>query len=372
MRAFLQSTATLIGMIVGVGIFGVPYVVAQVGFILGLAWILGVGLLVLAVHLFYAEVVAATPGKHRLPGYAGRYLGPHVKPIVAVAEVVSAWGAQIAYIIVGGYFLSLLFNGQGSFLFSTALFVFVALVALFGVRVLGKFELWMTGLLLAVMVLIIGYGASSVRVENLATMNLGLWSMPFGVILFALTGASAIPEVFDLAQHRRRLFMQAVAWGSLVPVVVTAAFAWMVVGTTGASTTEAALDGLQFFLSPWVMKLGILFGFLAVITSYMVLALYMKELFAYDYRVKEFPAWLVGVCVPFLLFLAGARDFIAVIDLTGGIFTAFVGVVIPLAAIVVLRRHRHFSKWNWRIILAGAIALIFTAIVLGRIGELFF
>lgn len=372
MRPFLQPTATLTGMIIGVGIFGVPYVVAQVGFILGLAWILGVGFLVLAVHLFYAEVVAATPGKHRLPGYVGRYLGSRFKPVIAVAEVVSAWGAQVAYIIVGGYFLSLLFNGQGSFLWSTALFSFVALVALFGVRVLGRFELWMTGLLLAVVILIVVYGAPFVRVENLATMNLARWGMPFGVILFALTGASAIPEMFDLAQHRRRLFMHAVALGTLVPVVVTIAFAWMVVGITGVSTTEAALDGLQFFLSPWVMKLGILFGFLAVITSYMVLALYLKELFAYDYRVKEFPAWLVGVGVPFLLFLAGARDFIMVIDLTGGIFTAFVGVMIPLSAIVVLRRHRQLRRLSWQILLAGAIAAVFTAIVLYKIFGLFF
>src|SRR3989338_7927286 len=104
MRVFLQSTATLIGMIVGVGIFGVPYVVAQVGFVPGLAWILGIGLLILAVHLLYGEVVTATSGRHRLPGYAERYLGRPFKHILAIAEVLGYWGASVAYIIVGGRF----------------------------------------------------------------------------------------------------------------------------------------------------------------------------------------------------------------------------------------------------------------------------
>lgn len=371
MRQFFQSTATLIGMIVGVGIFGVPYVVSQVGFGLGLFWILGVGLLVLGVHLFYGEVVALTPGRHRLPGYVGRYLGPHFKHIMATSEVVGYWGAQVAYIIVGGHFLALLFNGNGSFLFSTAIFVFVALVSLFGIRVLGRVELAMTVLLLLVIVLIVSFGAPYVSKPNLAGLNWPLWSLPFGVILFSLTGVSAIPEMFDIAGRARTRFMRAVALGSLVPVLITALFTWVVVGITGPETTEAALDGLKAFLPSGVMKLGILFGFLAVITSYMVLALYLKELFAYDYRVKEFPAWLVGVCVPFFLFLAGARDFIKVIDLTGGIFTAFVGVMIPLTAIAVMRKRMRLPRSNWRIILAGVIALIFAAIVLHKIGGLF-
>lgn len=363
MRYFLRSTATLTGMIIGVGIFGVPYVVAQAGFYLGLVWIFGIGILTLAVHLFYGQVVAATPGRHRLPGYADRYLGRHFKHLAATCEVIGYWGAQIAYIIVGGYFLSLLFGGNTALVFSTAMFVFTAMIALFGVRILGRVELWMTGLLLLTVLVIVAAGAPSVRAVNLTAVNVSLWSLPFGIVLFALTGASAIPEMFDIAGRRRGTFSRSIILGSIIPIIITALFAWVVVGITGVSTTKAALDGLQAFLPPLVMKLGILFGFLAVITSYMVLALYLKELFAYDYRIKEFPAWFAGVCVPFVFFLAGARDFIRVIDLTGGIFTAFVSVIIPLAAIAMMRRREHLSYWHPKIALALAIVIIFAAVV---------
>ena len=64
-KNFCGATATLIGTIVGVGIFGVPYVVAKSGFLLGLLFLFGLGGVALLLHLFYGEIVLRTPGGSR-------------------------------------------------------------------------------------------------------------------------------------------------------------------------------------------------------------------------------------------------------------------------------------------------------------------
>lgn len=347
MRQLLQSTAALIGMIVGVGIFAVPYVVAHAGFALGMGAIAGLGLVVLVIHLLYGDVVRATPGRHRLPGYANAHIGPNLKHIAATVEVLGFWGAQIAYLIVGGKFLSLFIGGDNDLLFSTAIFAFVGIITFFGIKILGKVELWMTILLIAVVGVVISAGAPYINPDYLMIKLAGFQpaAVSFGVILFALTGASAIPEMFDIVRGKKKELTGSIVLGTIIPIVITLFFALVVVGITGPVTTADALSGLAEILPQWVMLAGALFGFLAVATSYLVLALYLKELFAYDYKLKHVFAWFAGVGVPFVLLLAGARNLIQIIDLTGGIFTALEGLIIVLVAIALYRRrHKAFGR----------------------------
>ena len=65
-KQFLYATTVLVGTIVGVGIFGLPYVASQSRFIVGLFFLLLLGVIVTLIHLLYAEVVLKTKEKHRL------------------------------------------------------------------------------------------------------------------------------------------------------------------------------------------------------------------------------------------------------------------------------------------------------------------
>ena len=197
MKRFLHAVATLSGLIIGVGIFGVPFVAAQVGFKTALFWIVLVGLLVMAVHLFYGEVVAATPGKHRLPGYVGPILGAHAKQIVLITDLVRFWGLQLAYLIVGGTFLSLLLTpyfGGDAFLYSLILFAVVALSTFFGLRMVDRIEFFLTWLLLGAILLIIGRAVPYIQIENLLRAGEGGFFIPYGIMIVALSVAPAPPE----------------------------------------------------------------------------------------------------------------------------------------------------------------------------------
>ena len=109
-KRFYHAIAMMIGMIVGVGIFGVPYAVEKVGFALGIFYIFVLGMMLLLIHLLYSEIVLRTDGVHRLVGYAEIYLGKKGKIVTAASQILSFYGALVAYIIIGGQFLHMVLS----------------------------------------------------------------------------------------------------------------------------------------------------------------------------------------------------------------------------------------------------------------------
>ena len=63
---FFEGTALLIGTIVGAGILGIPFVVAKVGLTIGLAYIVGIGILFLLLNLMMGEMGLPERGRARL------------------------------------------------------------------------------------------------------------------------------------------------------------------------------------------------------------------------------------------------------------------------------------------------------------------
>lgn len=369
MKSFLHAVATLSGLIIGVGIFGVPFVTAQVGFKAGMFWIVLVGLLVMAVHLFYGEVVAATPGKHRLPGYVGRIMGAHTKQIVMITDLVRFWGLQLAYLIVGGTFLSLLLTpyfGGDAFLYSLILFAVVAFSTFFGLRFVEKIGFVLTWFLLGALLLIVGRAAPHVQVENLLRVGEGGFFLPYGIMIVALAGAPAIPEMWDIVRGRKKMFRLAIVVGTLIPIIITVLFAWAVVGVTGSGTSPEAIEGLRGALGTHVVTLGAFAGLLAILTSYLVIALYMQEMLRYDFLVKRTAAWGFAVSLPLLLFFIGAHDFIEVIDLIGSVLFGIEGIIILGAAVLIMRRRKTGSR-KFKIFTAIIVGLCFALGVLQKL-----
>jgi amino acid permease len=80
------------------------------------------------------------------------------------------------------------------------------------------------------------------------------------------------------------------------------------------------------------------FGFLAVATSYFVLALNLRSTFEYDYRMHKFPSWFLACCVPLGLLLLGVNNFIGIISFTGAVFGGSAAIIVSLLYISVTRK----------------------------------
>ena len=112
MNRLWTAIATLVGTIVGAGVLGVPYVVAKVGLLPGIASIIGLDLIMLLVNLYIGEIVLRTKGNHQLSGYAERYIGSWGRIVLGVALIIQLSGAMVAYTIGEGHTFRALLGGN--------------------------------------------------------------------------------------------------------------------------------------------------------------------------------------------------------------------------------------------------------------------
>src|SRR5688572_22837200 len=169
-KQFFIAIATLIGSIIGVGVFGIPYAFSQVGLVPALAYVVVLGGIQLLQHLFYAEAAIACPEPLRLVGLTRKYLGKRASVAATVSTVLGYWGGMLAYIIVGGTFLHALlgpFLGGELFTYQIAWIAVAACIIYFGLDIVSKVGFFATLGLVAAMVTIFGMGFPHVRPDNL-------------------------------------------------------------------------------------------------------------------------------------------------------------------------------------------------------------
>lgn len=330
----MYSVSILIGTIVGVGVFGIPFSFAKAGFLTGLLFLVFIGVLSLAVNLIFGEIVLRTNGLHQFTGYARLYLNKWAKTLAGFAWFLSIYGALLAYIIISGNFLFNVFISQfyaDPFVYSVLFFIFVALATLRGLKTVAWFELFMVFFFSLIVVLVFILGIPRIDVTNLATFfNKEFWFLPYGVLLFAYAGFSAVPLQRELLKESSRLLKKSILWGSLIPAALYLIFAVSIVGIAGDTTSPDVVSGLAGFLDYRVIFLVSLFGLLAITTSFLALALALIETFRLDFKMKKFNSWALAVFVPFLLFLFGVRNFIEVISLAGSVAIGIEGMLLVM------------------------------------------
>lgn len=323
----------MIGAIVGVGIFGLPYVISQAGFFVGFFELIALSAVILALHLLYGEVILRTKEPHRFIGYAEKYLGQNVKRLVMFTVILGSYGGLLAYLIVGGDFAARLlqpFFGGSVFFYSLLFYFVMSLMILAKIKTVGRIEIIMTAALLLVMAVIIGFGLNKINFQNLATVNFGQSFLPYGVILFAMAGSAAVPIVRDLMAGEETKIKKTLVWGTLIPAVLYALFIFTVVGISGANTTKETLAGLSLYFGPSIIFLGRIFGLLAIATSFLIFGEYLEETLNYDLKLNKTLSYLLVVGVPLIAFLGGMRNFIDTIGLVGAVAGGVEGILLVL------------------------------------------
>ncbi len=351
----LIATLSMIGTIIGAGIFGVPYAFARAGVPLGILYMVILGASAILVHGFYARVAAATPGSHRLVGYARRYLGRGGQRIASASSVLGMLGALLAYLILGGTFLHSLFGGTLMFWILVFFFLMAMLLALPFKRI-AKVEGMLTWILLWVAVFLIILAGQHVRPELLVQVHPDYWFLPYGIIFFSLGGASVVPDIVDLLKKNVRDSLIATSVGTTTAVLITALFGLAIAGATGNMTSEEAIRGLVPLLGRSIIAVGAAFGLLAVATSFVTIGSNVKEQFEYDFKLSPTLSYSITILAPLIAFFVGARSFIGVIGFVGSIFGVIDGILIVLMA-------RTLPRLPWRWTLAPLIVLFLIGIV---------
>lgn len=344
MLTFVKALSVLLGLIIGAGIFGLPYIFAQSGILLGFVYLLIFGIVILLIHLFFGEVVLRTTEQSRLPGFTKKYLGKRAEIFIVISTILGLMGTLLAFIILGGDFLEIAFyfSGISSFNFSLIFWLFLSFFIFRGMKLIGSAAILTNILFFLIVFLLIIFALPKVNLENFTLFNSQNIFLPYGVILFSLIGLAAIPEIGALLKTsvERKKLPKIIITSSIIVVLFYLIFAVTISGVSGQNTTPDVFEGLIPFLPPAIIALGALAAAITIADSFLVLGLYFRNILIYDYRFPKFLAALITVTLPLFLFLIGLRDFIAVISIVGVI----VGTVEGIAVILIFQKAKKLGN----------------------------
>ena len=297
---FSEAVATLTGTIIGAGVLAIPYSMKKAGFLTGLLNLAILSIVVLFLFLFVGEIVLRTKGNHQLTGYAEKYLGKKGKLFLMFAMVFGTYGALVAYTIgVGRSLVSLFGIGEivdllnisvpSDLLFSLLFFLFCSTLVYLGLNAIRTSELFMASITVIIIIAISLLVFTNVDASNLTGFNFNSILIPFGVILFALGGTVAVPEMkreLEILGNKKealKMMKKAIIVGVMIPIVMYFIFSLVTIGVCGKDTTEVATICLGDKFGFIVFLLGNLFAIFAMSTSFLIfLIMYFfmeKEIF---------------------------------------------------------------------------------------------
>ena len=345
-KSLSKATAMLVGSIIGAGVLGLPYVFAQAGYLIGLVTLLVVGVVILLEFLLVAQLAIDTPGKHQLVGLAKRYLGNKGKILMQVVLCTAIWGAMLAYTVGIGDVISSFFASEAFYgipikiIFSLAFLFMLSAPIFFGLNTTEKVELPLVIFLVGLMIAICAFAINRIDIANFQTINLAKSFLPYGVILFAISGSLVIPEVNQALKNDTKLIKKAILIGGIVPLALYLFFTTVVVGVVGGKASEVATIALGQLTNPLVIVLGNIFAIVAMATSFIVLGLVLKDTFIQDVGIKNNQAYLMTISVPLILmFFVGS--FTQILGITGAFSMGLIGVLVGIMA---LKARKYKSK----------------------------
>lgn len=368
MIRFLKALAVFAGTIIGVGIFGLPYVALKTGFWPVFFYFFFLAAAAMAVHLMYAKVSLGTKGLYRLPGYVSEYLGSGWKKFSFLIVFLQLTGALLAYLIVGGTFLKFIFSpyfGGGFLIYVLLFFIPAAYLIYRGIKSISKVELTLLFVFFSILLLFFFKAWPLVSFHNLQVVDLSQITLPYGVVLFALWGANIIPELSDMAKGDSRLLRNVIVFGILMAAISYIAFIFIILGACGSATSEEAISGLFSILDGNIIKLGFVFGVITCFTSFLTLALTLKKVFWYDLGLNSKLSWAIACFTPLLLLLAGINEYISVIGITGAI-------TLGICAILIVFIYKSFLKKSFSAKINPLFYIFPLIFLLGILFEVFY
>ncbi len=343
-KQFLAAIAILVGTMVGVGVFAIPFAFAKAGFWVGFLFLLLAAGLTLVVDLMFGEIVLRTNQRHQLVGYVSLYLGPWFKRVELFANMLTMYGALLAYMIVSGIFLNNIFSHfwyAPIEVYSAVFFGIIAILIAWGIRTVASIELILTVFFGLVIVVIAALGIPHISLANFSGWQPTFWFLPYGILLFAFGGLSAVPLQRDILGSNPRALRRAIFWAVGLVGILYLVFAGTVVGVSGDITTPDALSGLFDTLGETIILLGSLFGIMTITTSSLSIGTALTKMFHTDYRIRMRTAWLMTVIPPVVLYFTGMRTFIDIIGLVGAVAAGIEGLMVVL---VYRKAHTHHDR----------------------------
>ena len=330
MKKEYYAVATMIGMIVGAGMLGIPYTFVKSGIFYGILNLLVIGFFVTMINLQLGEIILRTKGKHQLTGYAEKYLGRWGKELMMFAMIVGVYGAMIAYLIGSGETVASFFGGNPLF-YAVIYFLIFSSLIYFGIKTVSRTEFFFMFARLGIFLAILISLAVFIRPENFVHKSFSLSGsfFPFGVVLFSLLGMSSIPEAREVLEKDAKKFKKVILLGSIIPIITYLLFSVFFVLAFGTNINEVATITLKS-AGIFIFVIGSCFALIGMTTAYLANGVALQEMYNYDYRINRKLSFIFTCIVPLLIILLGVKSFIKTIGIAGAVSGGISAVLVML------------------------------------------
>ena len=183
--------------------------------------------------------------------------------------------------------------------------------------------------------------------------------LPFGVVLFALLGFTALPEVRREIRGSENKLKKAIIFGTTIPIILYIIFSFIFIGVLGSNILQVATLSLG--------KIVIILGIFTMLTSYLVLSFALKDTFQYDIKVPKKIRFFLVSLFPLILYLIisffNLAGFIKVLGTGGVISGGLTGILVLIMNKKAKQKGNRKPEYkipiNWLIITAISLIFIF-------------
>ena len=264
------------GSVIGAGVFSLPYVIVKSGWLLGFFWLILGTIVITSVHLFYADLIMMTSGKHNFVGLNKIYSGNFYAAIALVSSVISMFFELLVYLVLSLSFAEIMGISNGGMV----VFIFwaTASAAIFlSLKRLEFLETIITVAVIAIILIIFGWALPNVSNLKFELKFLGdsvYWLLPLAPIIFSLNGRQGVVETIRMSEKRDVKLV--ILSGIIIPAIIYLIFI-VAVFSLSTEVTPDAVTGLLGSL-PNLLLLGIgVFGLLCIWSSYVIFCFDMED-----------------------------------------------------------------------------------------------
>jgi len=357
MKAFF-ATFILAGTIIGAGIFSLPYVVSQLGLVLGFLFLYVFFIIYLLIHRMYGDLLSRESGSHDFSFLAHKYFKPffaHVSTWIIILELLFV---LLVYLTIAPGLLQVSFGVESTIYF--LLFWFLSSVFIFlPLKFTGIAHTLATIAIVGIVGLAVYSGFSKpLTTQPFETINLALFFLPFGPLLFSFSGRPAISKIIEtqkeaIASGRWFPLRRVIFWGTAIPAILYAVFIVSILKMEPNPLPEALKS---VTLSPDLLRFFGILGLLAILTSYFMAGKNIRDIL---YKDRGIPSWIgfaIPCIVPIFMYFVVSSSFFLAISITGGIFLACEGICI------IMMWRNAFPKNHWRRLAPILIGTFFLSI----------
>lgn len=363
-KNLLSGIGVIIAATVGAGIFALPMVFSQAGWATTLIYLAVFSAALIYAHSLYWRARLAEESHLSLLGLLKKEFGRGVGGFAFLVIVGGLILTLLIYLILGSNFLKILFpaGSWGPLIFwlfasMPILFSFSRFTALENLGTIVK-----AGIILFIFFININPGA----LFSAPSFVPAKIFLPFGAILFAISGWTAIEPAMNIARGKN--FSRGAKWlltlGTSLSALLCFVFVMGIFSSANFITADT-ISGLAGWPAPRLLAI-IALGLFATWTAYLSISLEVKNSLEKGNGWGETSAAAFVIFAPLVLFWAGLDNLMSVIALTGGIFLSLQYLFIVLLARkkLKLRGFENFtSGFLLLIFLAGAIYEIYYFIV---------